>query len=240
VKDFGKLVSLNLLLCSCGLPSAALYALALIGVGNGWVLALAVVASAPLGGALSAAMFCLTQVLQRQPVAVWYDFRRKFTENWRALAVPGAVLAAFVFAQLHFWAMVFSGEDVGMWGAVLLSLSFGVVLAIAPYVFLQVAYLDAGIGRVLANALILSSSNVLRTFAGLLCGSFAWILLALFLPVSLVLAPVVLIAGFSVTLLANLVYIWPVVDRQFGISDELDARRARTVQGIVPLFPSAD
>lgn len=239
-RDFGKLVSLNLLLCGCVLPAAALYVLALMGVGDGWALALALVASVPLGGAVGAAMFCLTQLLQRESVAVWFDFRRKFVENWKALAVPGVVLAAFVFAQAHFWAMVFSGADVGIWGVVLLLLSFGVVLAIAPYVFLQAAYLDAGVGRVLGNALVLSSANVLRTCAGMLCASIAWVALAAFLPVSLVLVPVVAIAGFSLTLLANLVYIWPVVDRQFGISDELSARRARAVQDVVPLFDPPD
>lgn len=240
LRDFGKLVSLNLLLCACGLPSAALYTLVLVGVGGGWVLAPALVAGAPLGGAVGAAMFCLTQLLRREPVEVWFDFRRKFTENWRPLAAPGIVLSAFVFAQLHFWAMVFSGADVGIWGVVLLLLSFCVVLAIAPYIFLQVAYLDAGIGRVLVNALILSSSNVLRTCAGLLSASFAWIALALFLPVSLVLVPAVAVVVFPLTLLANLVYIWPVVDKQFGISDELSARRARAVQDVVPLFDPPD
>lgn len=239
-RDFGKLVSLNLLLCGCLLPSAALYILALVGVGDGWVLAAALVASVPVGGAVGAAMFCLAQLIQRESVAIWFDFRRKFAENWRSLAVPGVVLAAFVFAQAHFWAMVFSGADVGIWGVVLLLLSFGVVLAIAPYVFLQAVYLDAGLGRVIANALILSSAHVLRTCAGMLCASFGWIAFAAFLPVSLVLVPVVAVAGFSLTLLANLVYIWPVVDRQFGISDELRARRARAVQGVVPLFDPPD
>jgi hypothetical protein len=211
-----------------------------MGLGDGWVLATALVASVPVGGAVGAAMFCLTQLLQREQVAVWFDFRRKFVENWRTLALPGVVLAAFVFAQVHFWAMVFSGADVGIWGVALLLLSFGVMLAIAPYVFLQVTYLDAGIGRVLVNALILSASNVLRTCAGMLCGSLAWIAIAVFLPVSLLLAPVIAVAGFSLTLLASLVWIWPVVDRQFGITEELRARRTRAVQGIVPLFGSAE
>ena len=70
----------------------------------------------------------------------------------------------------------------------------------------------------------------------MLCASFVWFALALFLPVSLVLVPGVILFGFSLSLLANLVFIWPIVDMQFGISDELKARRAEGVRDVIPLF----
>jgi len=46
----------------------------------------------------------------------------------------------------------------------------------------------------------------------------------------------VVLIGFSLSLLANLVFIWPIVDMQFGISDELKARRAEGVRDVIPLF----
>jgi hypothetical protein len=238
--DFGRLVRLNLLLCVVVLPSGLLYALVLGGGGGGWALMLALVASSPVGGAIAASMFCVTQILQRESVSIWFDFKRKFVESVRQLALPGIVMSAFIFAEFYFWAMVFSGADVGIWAAVLLLLSLCLVLMVSPYVFLQVAYLDARLGRVLVNALVLSSSNVLRTFAGMLCASFVWFALALFLPVSLVLVPGVILFGFSLSLLANLVFIWPIVDMQFGISDELKARRAEGVRDVIPLFGPPD
>lgn len=238
--DFGKLVRLNLLLFAVVLPSALLYALVLAGGGGGWAFVSALVSSSPVGGAIGASMFCLTQILQREPVSIWFDFKRKFVESSRPLALPGISFSAFIFAELYFWGMVFSGADVGIGAAVLLLLSLCLVLMVSPYIFLQVAYLDARLGRVLVNALVLSSSNALRTFAGMLCASFVWFALALFLPASLVLVPGVILFGFSLSLLANLVFIWPVVDMQFGISDELKARRAKGVRDVIPLFDPPD
>ena len=238
--DFGKLVGLNLLFFVVVLPSALLYALVLAGGGGGWAFVLALVASSPVGGAIGASMYCLTQILQREPVSIWFDFKRKVMESARPLALPGILMSAFIFAQSYFWGMVFSGVDVGIWVAVLVLLSLCVVLMVSPYIFLQVAYLDARLGRVLVNALVLSSSNALRTFAGMLCASFGWFALALFLPVSVVLVPGVILFGFSLSLLANLVFIWPIVDMQFGISDELKARRAEGVRDVIPLFGPPD
>ena len=179
-------------------------------------------------------MFCLTQLIQRQEVAIYDDFRRKFTENWRLLAVPGAVLGAFVFGQVHFWTMLFSGMDAGIWLVVALQLSLCVVLMIAPYVFLQAVYLDAGLTTLLRDAVVLASTRAGRSAVGMVGAVLLSALLLAFLPLSLILAPVVVVVGLSLTLLANLVFTWPVVDEQFHISNELAARRSKAAQGILP------
>lgn len=238
-RQFGGLVRLNLLFCACLTPAAVLYAVTLMGVGGGWLLVPALIASVPLGGAIGASMFCVTRMLEGERVPVWSEFWRKFAQNWRTLAVPGTVLAAFVFVQLYLWAMVFSGADAGIGQAVLLALSLCVVLLVAPYVFLQGAYLDATIPRVLLNAVILSSSNAWRTVCGALFANVCWVGLALLLPGSLLALPLVVLVGFSASCLVNLAFIWPAVDRQFGISDELNARRARQSTTFLPRLREA-
>jgi hypothetical protein len=234
--DLGKLIALNLLFLVVVLPSGVLYALVLTAGGGAWAFVSALVASLPVGGAVGASVFCVAQLLQRESLSVWSDFTRKFVETWRSLALPGVFIAGFIFSQLYFWSMVFSGADVSVWMAVLLLLSLCVVLMIAPYVFLQAAHLDATVTRTLVNAAVLASGNGWRTFLGMVCASFTWFAIALFLPVSLVLVPGVVLIGFSFTFLASLVFIWPAVDAQFGISDELRARQAKGVRHVIPLF----
>jgi hypothetical protein len=39
-------------------------------------------------------------MLRDDPGFIWYDFRRKFTENWKQAALPGILYAALIYAEV--------------------------------------------------------------------------------------------------------------------------------------------
>lgn len=233
--SFGAIIRLNLILCACAAPAGSLYILGLLGLWDGWASVLALCLTVPLGGVACASMYCVAQILQGSSVSIGYDFRLKFLEEWAALALPGVAASAFIFTQFYFWVAVFSGHAISIAMLILLLMSLCVFLMIAPYVLLQMAYLDIGVGNAVRNALMLSASNATRTLLGLLLGNLLWLAVLLTLPTSLLFAPVVLLFGFVMSWLANLALIWPVVDQQFRIADELAMRAAKRVEHVAPL-----
>jgi hypothetical protein len=51
-----------------------------------------------------------------------------------------------------------------------------------------------------------------------------WVAFVFFLPDSLLLAPLILLVGFSISWLICLMWVWPPVDRQFKIGESLRNR----------------
>ena len=224
--EFREHIKLNLLFIACALPSAMIFFVGLLGFFSEAALVLSLIAAFPVGGAVSACMFCITGMLRDEPGHIWADFRRKFKENIRQAAAPGILCAAMVYAQVYIWGpYVFGGADVNVvWlipGTVFLVV-FGMI---APYFFLQVAYLDLKTRQILLNSVILSFSNAPRSFMGAVMGGGLWVAVILYLPESLVIAPLLLLFGFSVSWLLCLMWVWPPVDKQFNIAETLNKRR---------------
>ena len=222
--EYRGLVKLNLLFCAFALPSAVVFLLGLLGYYSGVALLLSLVAAFPIGGAVVAYMFCITRMLRDEPGYIWSDFKRKFTENIMQAAVPGILCVAFVYAQVYLWGpFLFSGAHINVvWyipGIVFL-LVFGMV---TPYVFLQVAYVELKTKQIIINSLILSFASAPRSFMGVAMGSSFWVAFLLLLPESLVVAPLLLLIGFSLSWLLTLMWVWPPVNLQFSIEETLNA-----------------
>jgi len=226
VGEFRGLIKLNLLFCAFILPTAAIFLLGLFGFHNEIALIVSLAAAFPVGGAVVAYVFCLTKMLRDEPGYLWEDFRRKFKENKRQAAVPGILCAAFVYAQIYLWGPVLFGG--GSINAIWLIPGIGFLLVfgmIAPYFFLQIAYIELETKKIIINSVLISFSNALRSFLGAVMGGVIWVAFFLLLPESLVVVPVLLVFGFSFSLLLVLMWVWPPVNKLFSIEETLKDRR---------------
>ena len=221
-RDFWGLVRLNLLFCACSFVSVALFVLGLLGFFAGFVFVLSLVAAFPVGGAYCACLFCVSKMLRDDPGYIWYDFKRKFLENWKAAMAPGVLCAAFVYAQVFLWvSLAFGGLEIDAALVVLGFVSLLVFGMVSPFFFLQVTYIDLGVSQILKNSVLISFSNIGRSFLGAFFGGFLWVAFVLFLPGSLGFLPLVVLIGFSLSWLLNLMWVWAPVDKLFGIDAAL-------------------
>ena len=225
-RNFWGLVKLNLLYCLCVFPSAALFLAGLFGVLSGFVILLVIPATFPVGGALSASSFCITKMLRDDPGYIWYDFKRKFLENMKQAMLPGMLYASFIYAQIYLWgSWLASGAGAYGIGWFILGLtSLLIVGMISPYFFLQIAYIDIRTPQIIKNAMLLSFGAAARSLAGVLTGGLVWAMFFLFLPDSLIFAPLFLFIGFSISRLLNMFWVWQPVDKQFSIEETLSER----------------
>ena len=219
---FCDLVKLNLVFCLFALPSAAAFLFGFFGFFTGLMYALSLLAAIPVGGAVAAYVFCVTKMLRDQPGYVIHDFKRKFSENVKQAAVPGMLCVAAVYAQvLACGTLIFSGTNNG--GALLPAVLCAVVIfwMIAPYVFLQIAYVDLGTTQIVKNSILISLRNAPRSFFGVITGGAVWAAFILYLPVSLLATPLILLIGFSLSWVLWLMWIWPPVNKEFKIEEAL-------------------
>ena len=223
-RDFRGLIKLNLLYCLCVLPSVVLFLSCLFGVLNQAALLLLLPAAFPVGGAGCALSFCITKMLRDEPGYVLYDFKRKFKENVKQAALPGILYAVFVCAQVYLWgSLVVSGAAGSLGWLILGFASLMMVWMISPYFFLQVAYIDLKSMQIVKNSVLISFGAAARSIAGAVTGGAVWIVFFLLLPDSLLFIPIILLFGFSLSRLLNLMWVWPPVDRQFSIEKTLSA-----------------
>jgi len=224
--EFRGLIKLNLLFCALTLPSVIIFLLGLFGIYSSIALFLSLIAAIPVGGAIAAYMFCLSRMLCDEPGYIMCDYKRKFTENIRQAAAPGILCAAFVYVQIYLWGpFVFGGVRIdAVWiipGIVLLAI-FGMV---APYFFIQIAYLDLSTKQILINSVILAFTHAPRSLIGAVMGSAFWVAFVLLLPESLVVTPLLLLFGVSLSWLLCLMWVWPPVNKTFRIEETLRERK---------------
>ena len=224
--EFRELVKLNLLFCAFVLPSATLFLVGLFGFYSGIALIISLVAALPIGGAVVAYVFCITKMLRDEPGFIWFDYKRKFKENMKQAAAPGILCAAFVYAQVYLWGpFLFGGADID---AVWLIPGIGFIMIFgmaAPYFFLQITYLKLKTKQIIINSVLISFANAPRSFMGAVMGGALWVAFILLLPESLVVTPLLLLIGFSLPGLLNMMWVWPPVNKQFGIEETLRGRR---------------
>lgn len=229
LRSLWTLIKLNLLILILLLPSAILLMLSVLGIQGTLTFALAVLTACPLGGAVSAGLFVVANALRDESGVPWNDFWRKFAETfWRAL-IPGMVSAVFLYAQVHLWSLIlFDGNIVGRLNVFLGVVSLLVFSMLAPYVFLQIAYVDLSVPQIFRNAVLIAFGNLPRSLMGALTGCAIWVVFVLLLPASLAALPLIALLGISLSWFLSLMWIWPVLDNQFAIDRTLRERRAET------------
>ena len=221
-----KLIGLNLFFMVCAAPAAALFLLGLSGTLPVYAYALSVAAAYPVGGAVTAGMFCISKMIYGEPGFLWFDFRRKLAGNIRQAAAPGMVCTAFIFGQIFYWgAFAFERASIDITWLILGALSLMLFALLSPLVFLQIAYIDLKTLQIFRNSAMLAIANLPRCLMGAVAGNIIWIAFALYLPVSMLALPVVLPLGFSLSWLLCLMWVWPPFNRQFSVEETINKRR---------------
>jgi len=226
-RDLGDLVKLNMMFCICVLPSLVMFGMGLM-YDSVIALAVSLLLAFPIGGAIVAAVYYITKMMRDDPSYVWFEFKRKFLENFKQAAPIGMICTAFVYAQIMLWVSFVLGAQEGAGGdivwffiALLSLLVFGII---TPYIFLHLAYVELKSLKTLKNSVLMSFGYLPRSFMGAVAGGLLWIVFALFLPVSLIFVPVILILAVSFSMLMGLMWIWPPFNNHFKIEETLLAR----------------
>jgi len=220
--NFRDLIKLNLLFCCSALLSAAAFLLGFFGVLTAYMYLLSILAAFPIGGALAAYVFCVTKMLRDEPGYIGHDFRRKFMENFKQAAAPGMLCAAFVYAQVFLWGpLVFSDDGIDLVWLILGIVILLIFCMVVPYLFLQIAYIDLKTSQILKNSMLISFINAPRSLMGAVTAGVIWVVYFFFLPDSLFVAPLIILIGIPISLLINMMWVWPPVDKQFKIDETL-------------------
>jgi len=228
-REFGDLVKLNLLLCICILPSLVVFLFGFLVFFPSPAFLLTFIASLliafPVGGAVSACVYYITKMMRDDPSYVWYEFKRKFLENYRQAAPAGILCAAFVYAQIILWVSMFLSEqngDVVWFFAGLFSLIFFGM--ITPYIFMHFSYIQLKSLGILKNSILMTFRFLPRSFMGALMGGLVWIVCALFFPLSMIAIPFILIFGITTSMLMCLMWVWKPFDTVFKVEETLVER----------------
>ena len=243
-REFGDLVKLNLLFCVCAIPSFVVFILSQAFFGIAWLtfFTLSLLLAFPIGGAITACVYYITKMMRDDPSYVWYEFKRKFKENYRQAAPVGMLCTAFVYAQILLWdsltqaSVLLSeiepdialqsgavsgdpGMDIFMFIIGLVSLLiFGML---TPYIYMHFAYIDLKSMGIAKNSVLMSFGNFPRSFMGALMGGIIWIVFALYYPLSIVSVPLILIFGITTSMLLCLMWVWKPFDTTFKIEETL-------------------
>ena len=227
VRDFGDLVKLNMLLCICVLPSVAMFFVSLAGIYPFITFVLALILAFPVGGVITSCVYFITKLMRDDPSYVWYEFKRKFFENFKQSAAIGILCTAFVYTQILLWIMMIVSEEVpGLSWVILALLSLLLFSMITPYIFLHYAYIDLKTFGILKNSVLMAFAYLPRSFMGAIIGGIIWITVALYFPDSLLLGfPIILIFAVTVSMLLNLMWTWKPFDKSFNIEETLIQRK---------------
>ena len=226
-RDLGDLAKLNILFSICALPTITVFFAGSFGYID-FVLAfmLAVLLSFPIGGAMVSYVYYITKMMRDDPSYVWFEFKRKFLENYRQAAFVGMMCTAFIYAQIWLWANMLGslilGEPGGdlLWFiiALLSVLIFGMI---TPYIFLHFAYVDLGSFRAVKNSVLMSFGYLPRSFMGAFLGGILWIVFILFWPMSMLFLPLIALFVISICILLCMMWVWPPFEKYFKIEETL-------------------
>ena len=225
-RDFGDLVKLNLIFCICALPSVAAFITGLTGFYSAIAFGAALLLAFPIGGALVAYVYYITKMMRDDPSYVWYEFKRKFKENFLQASPAGILCAAFIYAQVLLWASLLFGEETSdiLWFiiAFLSLLLFGMIV---PYIFMHFAYITLGTFRIIKNSILMAFGYLPRSFMGSVLGSVLWIAFVLFLPDSMLIFPLMILIGGSLSVLMCLSWVWKPFNEYFKVEETLTEQK---------------
>ena len=229
-RDFFDLVKLNLMFCVVIFPSVSAFLFGILFTNSGFGILLGIALSFPVGGGLTAYYYYVSKIMRDDPSYVWFDFKRKFVENYKQTMPIGMLCMGFIFTQVLLWvnfiSLLMLGEPVGdMILFLLMFLSLFVFTMILPYIFLHFAYVQLGTLQILKNSVMLTFGYLPRSVMGAIMGGLLWTMFALFFPDSLLLAPVIILFGVSLSILLALMWVWPVFDKCFKVEETLIERQ---------------
>lgn len=228
-RDLWELMKLNILFSLTALPSAAAFFLVFIGFSPNIMFVLAIVLSFPIGGGMTACIYYITKLMRDDPSFVWFEYRRKFKENFRQAGPVGMICTAFVYAHILIWSSLWmsliADQPAGdLTWYIIAVVSLLVFFMVTPYIFMQFAYIDLKSLQTVKNSVLLSFGYFPRSFMGALLGSLIWVAFALFMPLSFMAFPIIPLIAFSLSMLLSLMWVWPPFNKHFSIEETLVQR----------------
>ena len=229
-RHFGDLVKLNLLFCLCVAPSVVVFILSILfynPITQAVAFILSLVLAFPVGGVITSCVYYVTKMMRDDPSYVWFEFKRKFVENFKQAAPMGILCTAFVYAQVLLW-ISFVASDPATGNLLLIVaalLSLVVFGMITPYIFLHFAYVELGTFKIIKNSVLMSFGYLPRSFMGSILGGIIWTVFALFFPASMLLFfPVIIFFGVTLSMLLCMMWTWAPFDKHFKVEETLVAR----------------
>lgn len=228
-RDFADYTKLNLIFCIVLTPAVVAFVGGSVLLGTAVGFAAGLILAFPVGGALTAYYYYISKMMRDEPSYVWFEFKRKFIENYRQAAPIGMLCTGFIFAQVLLWSNVMNllwmGEVVEeiIWYFFAL-LSLFVFMMILPYIFLHFAYVNLGTVQTMKNSIIITFGYLPRSMMGSIQGGAIWIFIAISFPASLIAFPLVVLFGISLSMLLSLMWVWPVFDKCFKVEETLIKR----------------
>jgi len=239
IRDFGDMIKLNLLFCVCALPTVAAIILGILNLNFSIFFLISLLMAFPIGGAVVALVYYITKMMRDDPSYVWYEFKRKFLENYKQAAPVGILCTGFIYAQIWIWG--------SLWGALLSEepaieliwyfiafLSIILFFAITPYIFMHIAYISLKTRHIVKNSILMAFGYFPRSLMSALTGCVIWAIFALFLPVSLMFLPLVALIAVSLSMLLSLMWVWPVFNKHFAVEETLIKRQEEEESGTPP------
>ena len=221
-RDLGDLVKLNLLFCICAAPSFVAFIAGIMGIYSIFTIGLSLLFAFPVGGAMVSYVYYITKMMRDDPSYVWYEFKRKFLENFKQAAPVGMLCTAFIYAQLLMWdSLIFNEAAADLLWFIIALLSLVLFGMITPYIFMHLAYIQLGTFRIIKNSILMSFGYLPRSFMGSILGSILWIAFVLFIPDSILVFPLMLILGISLSILMCLSWVWKPFNEYFKVEETL-------------------
>jgi len=221
-RDLGDLVKLNLLFCLCAAPSFIVFMAGILGFYTLFAIALSLILAFPIGGAMVSYVYYITKMMRDDPSYVWYEFKRKFLENFKQAAPVGMLCAAFIYAQVLLWdSLLFSQAGVDLLWFLIAIMSLLLFGMISPYIFMHLAYIDLGTFKIFKNSILMTFGYFPRSFMGALLGGILWIIFILFIPDSIMVFPLMLLIGASISILMCLSWVWKPFNEYFKVEETL-------------------
>jgi len=241
IREFGDLVKLNIIFCICIIPSLVVFLFGFVAFYPGIIFLLALLVSLllafPIGGAITSCVYYITKMMRDDPSYVWYEFRRKFRENYKQAAPVGMLCTAFVYTQIILWESLIPNEMIdeitgqtiivqndvtGSLTWLLIGLLSLVIFGmITPYIFMHFAYIDLKTFGTIRNSMLMSFAHLPRSFMGALLGGLIWVAFALYFPASMIAMPVIFIFGITTSMLLCLMWVWKPFDKIFKVEETL-------------------
>lgn len=179
-----------------------------------------------VGPAMTAMHAIITNMLRDEPDYVGHTFKRKFKQNFKPAALLG-LLFAFVFSMEFVAGFFYISANLSAPNILLIALYiFNVIIvtSISIYAFLQVAYLDLKNMAILKNSLLLTFGMAKRGLPATLITVILSVASILLIPTAIVLPLFFVFLPIIIVLISDM-WVWPVMEKTFNISELLEKRR---------------
>lgn len=177
-----------------------------------------------VGPAMASMQAVLTNMLRDEPDYVWTTFKRKFKQNFKPAAMLG-IIFSFVFSMELVAGVFYISANLSAPNILLIALymfNIFIVVSISIFAFLQVVYLDLKNFAIIKNSLLLTFGMAKRGLPATIITTVLTGATILYVPITV---PFFFLGIPVLIMLIADMWVWPVMEKTFNISELLNKRR---------------